>query len=162
MEIVIVVNFLVMGGYIALSSRLIRSVPKTWDVLEFRFNLVPFYFKFVGIFSVLAAIAFYIWYSKGTNVIRAEEMLLYHVNMGLLLLIFSKEKDEDELFNQIRLKSIVASFVGVMLIFGMLMPSIFVRKEVHQEWILSFGAIMTIFDINYLVYFYFTKFRMRK
>lgn len=162
MELLIVLNFSFMAGYIALCTRLIKPMNKSWDVLELRLNLAPWYFKFVGIVLIFAAIAIYVWYSKEKGIDRAEELIVYDLNLGFLLLVFSREKHEDELFNQIRLKAIVASLIAVFIMYGMLMPSVFIIEERYHEWIFSFGGIMIFFYLAYLIYFYTTKFKMRK
>lgn len=162
MEILLLTNFLFMAGYIFLGTRLIKPANKSWDVLELRLNLIPHYFKFIGLALILTAIAIYVWFSKEKGIGRAEEALLFHLNLGFLLLVFSREKNEDELYNQIRLKAIVASFIGCLWVYGMLIPSVSVMEERHHEWVMSFGALLVIFNLAYLIYFYSTKLRMRK
>lgn len=162
MEVLILTNLLFMGGYIFLCMRLIKPADRSWDVLELRLNLVPYYFKFIGLALILTAIAIYVWFSKEKGIDRAEEAFLYHLNLGFLLLVFSREKNEDELFNQIRLKAIVAGFIGSLFLYGFIIPSVLMIEERHHEWLFSFGTIFIYIDLLYLIYFYSTKFRMRK
>ncbi len=162
METLTLINFLFMAGYIALGSRLIKTVNRTRDVLELRFNHAPYYFKYIGLALILISIGIYIWVSKVNSLSRAEEMLLYHINLGFLLLVFSCERNEDELFNQIRQKAIVASFIVSLLLYAIVIPSVIILEEIHHEWLLSFGAILVFFNFSYLIYFYSTKRRMRK
>ncbi len=162
MEMLILTNCLFMAGYIFLCTRLIKPARKSWDVLELRLNLIPYYFKFIGLALILIAVAVYVWISKETGVVKAEETLLYHLNLGFLLLIFSSEKNEDELFNQIRMKAIVASFIGSLFLYGMFTLAVLMIEKPHHEWLGSFGAILIFFNIGYLIYFYSTKLRMRK
>ncbi|WP_319501217.1 hypothetical protein [uncultured Draconibacterium sp.] len=151
-----------MAGYIFLCTRLIKTTNKSWDVLELRLNLVPYYFKFIGLAVIIVAIVIYVWILKEKGIDRAEEAFLFHLNLGFLLLLFSREKYEDELYNQIRLKAIVASFIGILLCYGMIIPSVSIMQEMHHEWIQSFGAILVLFNLGYLIYFYSTKLQMRK
>lgn len=162
MDILILPNFLFMAGYIFLCARLIKQANKSWDVLELRLNLVPHYFKFIGLAVIIVAIVIYVWLLKEEGIYRAEETFLFHLNFGFLLLVFSREKHEDELFNQIRFKAIVASFIGILLCYGTIIPSVSIMQEMHHEWIHSFGAILVLFNLGYLIYFYSTKLKMRK
>nr|WP_319269426.1 hypothetical protein [uncultured Draconibacterium sp.] len=162
MDILILANFSFMAGYIFLGTRLIKPANKSWDVLELRLNLVPHYFKFIGLALILTAIAIYVWFSEENGSGGGGEALLFHLNLGFLLLVFSREKNEDELHNQIRLKAIVASFIGCLILYGMFTPSVLIIEKIHHEWLKSFGAMLLIFNLGYLIYFYSTKLKMRK
>lgn len=157
-----IINFLFVAMYMAFGLRLIRPNPQSWDVLKIRLNLLPYYFKFVAVIMILAVALLYIFVIKESEIPRAEEMLLFHLSFSLLLLVFSKDKSEDELIEHIRLRAILASIIAIIIAFGMSYPMLFFMDEVFNEWIFNFGSIMSLFSLFYLIYFNYTKFRMRK
>lgn len=162
MEPILLINLLFTLFYIILGVRLIRPIPQSWDLLELKLKLFPPIFKLVGVVLGIVSILFYIYETKANNLPGAVELLLYHFSFGILLLIFSREKNEDELIGQVRLKAIVVGLLNTIFTYGFMYPITFYIEEIHNEWIFSFGAILSMFGLFYLLYFYITLIRMRR
>lgn len=145
-------------GYFGILERLIPGRKRSFDVLKIHIRFLPPLAKIAG----LLWIVFIFIYSAitsdlnpGTNII-----LLVGINFGLAIIVFSKEKKEDEFSSQIRLKAMFISIVSFFLLLGVFACfKVISPNSISKD---SFVAIMMLSDatlVVYLIYFYFTKYR---
>lgn len=135
---------------------LLPKSGKTYDVFKLRLDLFPNWFKIIGVawfiatfFLVLLVLGF-----KDSGLY----FLLVNANFSLFVILFSKEKREDELSEQVRLKAFVyafISFIGAIIIYGAIKGSSFVTPAVFSgfKFVLIFMGIALFVS---LIYFYIT------
>lgn len=144
--------------YLGLSSFLVRRKAFSSDILSMKLRFFPYLFKWIGIILCVLIIAFGIldWnkyeYSK--------ELTFYFLNIGLFLVVFSKERIEDEFIHQIRLKALIVSFIGTIAVFGSLFPMYLFLIFDIQPWIARVSGliIITVILTVYLFNFYYAKY----
>lgn len=121
--------------------------------------LFPRWFKFLGLFIFVVS-AIVPFYSSIDLLVDGKNYIgLNFANLGLFLLCFSKDKQEDEMSNLIRLKSFYRSVVlGFAYIF--VMTAI---EFIHGERFESIPAIqlITFVLLIYLGSYYITKSKIR-
>lgn len=144
--------------YLGLSSFLVRRNAFASDILSMKLRFFPYLFKWIGIILCVLILAFGIldWnkyeYSK--------ELTFYFLNIGLFLVVFSKERIEDEFIHQIRLKALIVSFIGTIAVFGSLFPMYLFLIFDLQPWIARVSGliIITVILTVYLFNFYYAKY----
>ena len=139
--------------YISFGLYVLRPIPNSYDLLEIKIRFLPSYMKWIGlIFIVGGFIAAFCF----------NEAFFYNLNTGLLFFVFSKERNEDELFLHLRMKSLVVSFINTIITVGILYPLTFLNNEATDNWIFDFGFFLLMLLTYYLFYFYYSKYRSKK
>ena len=120
-------------------------------------NLLPHWMKYVGliwaILSVILPIIFDFMF-EGKNILGIQS-----ANIGLLIICFSKDRVEDEMTNNLRLKSFYKSAI---LGFAFIMIMDFVELMLGGEsFISSYGLVAFILS-TYLFTFYAIKSKIRR
>jgi hypothetical protein len=135
---------------------LLPKSGKTYDVFKLHLDLFPNWFKWIGI------IWFIVTFLVNLVVLHFEEpglyFLLVNANFSLFVILFSKEKQEDEFSEQVRLKAFVyafVSFAAVIIIYGAIQGSGLVTPTVFSEFTFVL-ILMGIAHFLSLIYFYIT------
>jgi hypothetical protein len=96
-------------------------MPKVTDYFNKPLNLLPNYFKKIGLGFILATVVFLVSVKIFGIHLTAEKKemmktILWDILiLGMLFIAFSKEKDEDELTMLIRMKALASAFVYVVI-----------------------------------------------
>lgn len=141
---------------------LLPKSGKSYDVFRLRLDLFPYWFKWLGAGLIVVSVCITLL------LFRLEEsrnhFLLANINFALFLILFSKERKEDEFSEQIRLKAFVyafISFVAILIIYGALKGS-----KVFTSFIMKDDVFVLIFLgialVSALSYFYTTKYLSNK
>ena len=152
------IGYIMVLGYLGISLRLFPAGNKSFDVFKLHPRFLPSKAKYVGLLWIL----FIFVYSAITSDLNpsTNRVLLVGVNFGLVIIIFSKEKNEDEYSNHIRLKAMYVAIVSMFLLAGvfssfeLINPDSF-SKNAYTSYMMIFNATLIV----YLIYFYFTKYR---
>jgi hypothetical protein len=153
-------SFIVFFVYIVL---VIYILPKRmeFDLYKLEFRLFPHWFKIFALaYIVLSAIIALLFSS---SIEKSDEYLISSINLSLFVILFSKQKHEDEFSEQIRFKSFTYSFVVFLALAGA-----FGAISINQN---ETRSILSNFNLHLLVglsmfmsllYFYITLFKSRK
>ena len=96
-------------------------MPKVTDYFNKPLNLLPNYFKKIGLGFILASVVFVVSVKISGIHLTAEKkemmktILRDVVLLGMMFIAFSKEKDEDELTMLIRMKALASAFVYIVI-----------------------------------------------
>lgn len=96
-------------------------MPKVTDYFNKPLNLLPNYFKKIGLGFILASIVFVVSVKISGIHLTAEKKEMMKtifwdiLIIGMLFIAFSKEKDEDELTMLIRMKALASAFVYIVI-----------------------------------------------
>ena len=134
-------------------------MAKMTDYFNKPLNLLPNYFKKIGLGFILATVVFFISIKiLGINFTAEKKEMLKTILsdaflFGMVIVAFSKDKDEDELSMQIRLKALGTAFVSVV----MFKITRDVFSFVLQEPIETMKG-----DFNLMMFWYFTTYYAAK
>ena len=122
-------------------------------------HLLPSYFKIISfVITGLALISAIISFNEQLNLDPNIFLPLgkYLFLLALVFFSFSKEKNEEKCFNQLRLKCLIPAiiFANIFFLFETFME-LFKSVE-HREFMSAFEVLL-IFHIYYLVSFYYYK-----
>ena len=157
----IIIGTILVVAYFIIWLRFFPMGRRTFDVFKLNPFLLPFWWKFVGITWLLFVIVYSI--IQGNFDPSNNNFLLAGFYFGLLIISFSKEKNEDEFAQQTRMKSMYISIISLFFLIG-----IFSSFEITNPGSFSKSAfvwIMMLFNatlIVYLAYFYLTKYGFKK
>ena len=96
-------------------------MPKVTDYFNKPLNLLPNYFKKIGLGFILASVVFVVSVKISGIHFTAEKKEMMKIIfwdiliIGMLFIAFSKEKDEDELTMLIRMKALASAFVYIVI-----------------------------------------------
>lgn len=96
-------------------------MPKVTDYFNKPLNLLPNYFKKIGLGFILASVVFVVSVKISGIHLTAEKKEMMKtifwdiLIIGMLFIAFSKEKDEDELTMLIRMKALASAFVYIVI-----------------------------------------------
>ena len=94
-------------------------MPKVTDYFNKPLNLLPNYFKKIGLGFILASVVFVVSVKiSGIHLTAEKKEMMKTISrdvvlLGMMFLAFSKEKDEDELTMLIRMKALASAFVYI-------------------------------------------------
>lgn len=122
-------------------------------------NLLPSYFKIISIILIgLALTSALISFNEQLNLDPHIFLPLgkYLFLLALIFFSFSREKNEEKSFNQLRLKCLIPAiiFANIFFLFENFME-LFKSVE-HREFMSAFEVLL-IFHVYYLVSFYYYK-----
>jgi len=143
---------------------LLRFFPfgrRTLDVFKLSPHLLPYWWKFIGIGWILFVFIYSIL--EGSFNPSSNTFLLSGMYFGLIQIAFSKEKQEDEFAEQIRVKAMYLTVISLFFLAGIY--SSFEIIEPNSFSANSFTWFMMLLNaslIVYLGYFYFTKYGLKK
>lgn len=149
-------GYLLFAGYIFIAMFLKPPGNKPFDVFKIHPRLLPYWTKFIGI----AWIAFVLIHAYLIRRIpwNENDFLLVGFNFGLIVLCFSKSKQEDEFSTQIRWRAMYLSVISFFTFCGIggtlkiLMP-----KNDFNGFYYLFMLLNATLIVN-IVYYYSTKF----
>jgi len=158
-EILMIFYFLL---YFALGFWLIKPKIFNYDVLKMEIRLLPRFFKWIGLATIIINVVVSFFIPSPHEIVK--ELFLYHLNFSFLLIAFSKDLTEDEFISHLRMKSIMVSFISVLIGFSATYVAYPFYTLKGNTWFEDFSAPLFIsaFWICHLFYFYFAKFRLRK
>ena len=96
-------------------------MPKVTDYFNKPLNLLPNYFKKIGLGFILASVVFVVSVKIfGIHLTAEKKEMMKTISrdvvlLGMMFLAFSKEKDEDELTMLIRMKALASAFVYIVI-----------------------------------------------
>jgi len=96
-------------------------MPKVTDYFNKPLNLLPNYFKKIGLGFILASVVFVVSLKIfGIHITAEKKEMLKTISrdvvlLGMMFIAFSKEKDEDELTMLIRMKALASAFVYIVI-----------------------------------------------
>ena len=96
-------------------------MPKVTDYFNKPLNLLPNYFKKIGLGFILASVVFIVSVKiSGIHLTAEKKEMMKTISrdvvlLGMMFLAFSKEKDEDELTMLIRMKALASAFVYIVI-----------------------------------------------
>ncbi len=96
-------------------------MPKVTDYFNKPLNLLPNYFKKIGLGFILASVVFVVSVKiSGIHPTAEKKEMMKTISrdvvlLGMMLIAFSKEKDEDELTMLIRMKALASAFVYIVI-----------------------------------------------
>jgi hypothetical protein len=145
--------------FVFLLGWLLPKNGKTYDILKLRLDLFPHWFKWLAVNWLAATVVLILLFLH--NIDSWDYFLLTNINFAFFILLFSKQKSEDEFSEYVRLKAFVyafISFVGVVIIYGALHGSRLVAPVIFSEFIfvLIFMGIALFLS---LIYFYVSVYK---
>ena len=96
-------------------------MPKVTDYFNKPLNLLPNYFKKIGLGFILASVVFVVSVKiSGIHLTAEKKEMMKTISrdvvlLGMMFIAFSKEKDEDELTMLIRMKALASAFVYIVI-----------------------------------------------
>lgn len=136
---------------------------KTLDVLKLRLDLFPNWVKFVSVGWILVTLLLVIFVFHSTK--RWEYFLTVNLNFSFFLMFFSKEKNEDEFSEQLRMKAFVyaiISFISIVILFG----AVNIKQEMSEILFLNSNITVQIFMgislLSAIINFYVSKYKFSK
>ncbi|QGY45978.1 hypothetical protein GM418_20585 [Maribellus comscasis] len=148
--------------YISFGLYVLRPIPNSYDLLKIKIRFLPSYIKWIGLIFIVGGFIAAFGFNEFEGFVRKREVFFYNLNTGLLFFVFSKERDEDELFLHLRMKALVVSFINTIITIGILYPLVFLNNEITDSWIFDFGFFLLMLLVYYLSYFYYTKYKSKK
>lgn len=156
-----IIGTIIIISYFIFFVRLFPLGKRSLDVFKMNPVLLPHWWRFVGLGWLVIVFGFSIF--EGNFNPSTNTFLLSGMYFGLLQLAFSKEKNEDEFDIQIRLKAMYISMISLFLLTGiyssyeMINPNSF-----STDSFLWFMMLLNATLIVYLIYFYITKYGIKK
>ena len=152
-------DLIVLLIYIGLTIYIIPKSGVQFDLYRIRFRLLPHWFKFLAIIWILISVV-------GAFIISGKEekwveYLNSSIDLALYVLIFSKQKEEDEFSEFIRFRSVTYSFVSLIAIIGAF-GAIDIKNEIDILNTLNLHLLMGVTLLTSLLYFYITLYRFKK
>lgn len=152
--VIILVSYVLIAFYIFPPRR------RPFDVFKLNPNLLPYWSKFVAVIWIVFVIL-YVYFIHRIEWVE-NYFLLVGVNLGLIVVIFSKDKLEDEFSMQIRWRAMYVSmisffvFVGIAGAVRVLLP----EYNFQNGFYFLFMWLNSVLTVN-ISYYYITKFRIR-
>ena len=156
-----IIGTIVIISYLVMLVRMLPAGKGKMDVFERIPLLLPYWWKFVGIGWLLFVFAYSIF--QGNIDPSKNTFLLSGIYFGLLQIAFSKEKDDDEFAEQIRMKVMYISIISFFILAGIYSAyEIIEPNSFSENAFIWFMMLLNATYILYLSYFYFTKYRTLK
>ncbi len=136
---------------------------KTFDVLKLRLDLFPSWFKFISGGWILLTLILIVFIFDSNE--KWEYFLMVNLNFSFFILFFSKEKDEDEFSEQIRMKAFIyafISFISIVIMFGAFNGSTMISELSFISSTIVYQVFLGVAWISALVYFYISKYKFSK
>jgi hypothetical protein len=158
-EILVIGYFLL---YMVLMIWLIKPICFNYDVIKMELRLFPFFFKWVGI--VLVVVVMLTAYLFGDRSKLIKDLFFYHLDLSLLFIVFSKERQEDELTTHLRMKSIIVAFINIIMVFGATYLIYFFYVFEKNTWtaIVSAPMLIAAFLVVHILYFYYAQYKLSR
>lgn len=153
-------SLLVFVAYMMLIVRIIPKSAFEFDLCHIKFNLLPYWARFFSLGIGIVATILFAFNFKGE---KAFEALLAFIHLALFIFLFSKQKEEDEFSENVRLKSFTYSFVSFAAMIGMFLA--LDLNTTGSKPILNALNLSILFAASLLlalIYFYVTLFKLKK
>ncbi|MDX8340621.1 hypothetical protein SLH46_15595 [Draconibacterium sp. IB214405] len=156
-----IIGTIVIISYFIVLLRFFPFGRRTLDVFNLSPHLLPFWCKFVGMGWLLFVFCYSI--IQGDTNPSTNPFLLSGIYFGLLQIAFSKEKNDDEFAEQIRMKAMYISMISFFFLAGIYSGyEIIEPNSFSENSFVWFMMLLNATFIVYLSYFYFTKYRSLK
>lgn len=154
-RLIIIVFYIVLFGYLFPKS------GTTYDLFKLRLNLYPYWMKFVSIALILSCLIIIIVIDNFLD--ERVQTFITIVNLSLFILVFSKEKFEDEFSEQIRFKSFTYAFLTFLAFAGIFgaasignLNAVYIQHNQYIQIMIGLSLLVS------LTYFYYTKYKFHK
>lgn len=157
----VIIGTILIVVYFLILLRFFPAGRRTMDVFKLNPHLLPYWWKFVGIGSLVIVLVYSVY--QGNFDPLKNPLLLSGMYFSLLQMAFSKEKSEDEFIAQIRLKAMYVALISLFFLVGVY--SSFELTNPKSFSANSYVWFMMLFNatlIVYLSYFYVTKYGVKK
>lgn len=148
---------LIIIGYIIIAFYLFPPKSRPLDVFKLNPNLLPYWTKYAAITWIIFVIihAYFIKRIEWTE----NNFLLVGVNIGLVILCFSKDRNEDEYSMQIRWRAMYISTISLFVFIGIAgaIRVILPQHNFEHGFYFLFMWLNAALFAN-IVYFYTSKF----
>ncbi|MCK3683003.1 hypothetical protein [Maribellus sp. YY47] len=153
-------TLLIFFSYLILIIAIIPKSAFEFDLLQIKFNLLPYWSKLISLTIIISAIIAFV---SNRTADKALEYLVATINLALFIFLFSRQKTEDEFTEQIRFKSFTYSFVSFVGMIGAFSSLGLASKDDNfflNNFLLSIliGTSM----LMALIYFNITVYKSRK
>ena len=156
-----IIGTIVIISYLVIFVRILPTGKSNMDVFERVPVLLPFWWKFIGIGWLLFVLGYSLF--QGNFNSSTNTFLLSGMYFGLILIAFSKEKNEDEFSEQTRVKAMFHSVISLFLLAGIYSAyEIIEPNSFPENSFIWFMMLLNATLIVYLGYFYFSKYRSLK
>lgn len=154
-------GIIMMMAYFTIMCFVLPSGRVNTDILKVRLRLLPFGFKFIG----LAWLIFVLCYSFINNWVYFSQnnFLFIGMNLGLLLLVVSRDRKEDEFSNHLRLRSMYLSALILFFLAGVFVTgSVWNTNSFPKNSIIYLVLLLNVSLLVYLTYYYLSKYIIHK
>jgi len=155
------IRFIIVVFYIILFAYLFPKSGTTYDLFKLRLRLYPYWMKFVSIALILSCLIIIVVIDNFLD--ERIQTFIAIVNLSLFVLVFSKEKYEDEFSEQIRFKSFTYAFLTFLAFSGVFgaasigkLESVYIPNSQYIQVMIGLSLLVS------LTYFYYTKYRIQK
>lgn len=149
-------KFFILILYLFLFGYLFPKSGTTYDLFKLRLDLFPYWMKYVSL--VLFIVFLLLVLAIDEFALEWKAILISSANLCLFLLVFSKEKYEDEFSEQLRFKSFTYAFLSFLMFvaaFGVIsignLDSVYVPNSLFIQMLIGVSLAFS------LIYFYYTK-----
>jgi len=146
--------------YVFLFGYLFPKTGTTYDLFSLRLDLYPHWMKYISLVLFLVFVVLIIVIDEFTE--EWASILIVSTNLCLFLLVFSKEKFEDEFSEQLRFKSFTYSFLTFLISAGVFGIVSLGNIEIFIPNLLFIQILIGVSLAFSLIYFYYTKYRSQK
>lgn len=153
--IVMMITYSLLGFFV-LSTR-----KREFDILKVRLGLLPFWFKFIGFGWLIFVVCYSYIYNR---VYFAENNFLFTgINIGLLLIVLSRDRKEDEFSDLIRLRSMYLSAITLFFLAGtMVSMTLLITHSYSKNTIVFLVILLDVTLMVYLTNYYWSKYLINK
>lgn len=161
MEMIRSFQYIIVVLYVVLLALLFPKSGTTYDLFKLRLRLYPFWMKFVSLGVILIFIILILVFDVCSA--EWESCLIAVINLNLFVLVFSKEKYEDEFSEQIRFKSFSYAFLTFLAFAGVFgaasigrIDSVYIQNNQFIQIMIGLSLLAC------LTYFYYTKYKFKR
>lgn len=155
-----IAGVLILMSYILIAFYLYPPRWRPIDVFKMNPNLLPFWTKLVALVWIFFVIihAYYIRRIEWTE----NYFLLVGVNLGLVIITFSKDNFEDEFSMQIRWRAMYASMISFFVFIGLggSIRVILPDSDFENGFYYLFMWLNAVLTVN-ICYYYISKYKIR-
>lgn len=150
--------------YAVLMVLVLPSVTVRTDIFKTHIRLLPYWVKYIS-WGWLILVVGFSWLYSGIVILPlgkpfVSEFVAIGINLGLLLMAVSRDKNEDEFSNQVRLRSMYLSTILMFLISGVFMSLSLLGKSLSSlvgMWffVMILNGALLVYHTNYYLSKYF-------
>jgi hypothetical protein len=151
-------GFILLAGYIFVALYIKPPKNRPIDVFKLNTNLLPYWSKFISL-GWIAFVIFHAYFIRRIPWVE-NNFLLVGVNFGLVVICFSKSRNEDEFSMQIRWKSMYTSVITLFGFFGFAGAMKISVPNLQPPGFYYLFMILNATLLVNIIYYYFSKYRL--